>query len=326
MAVALAALTKLPEFNGSYEAGIAVGIDSSLANSEKLCLHRISAAMDGQDPKQVKIGCFTLVMRDLYGRLFRLFRVSNIYKLHHIVFIPAYTVMAVALAALTKLPEFNGSYEAGIAVGIDSSLANSEKLCLHRISAAMDGQDPKQVKIGCFTLVMRDLYGRLFRLFHVSNIYKLHHIVFIPAYTVMAVALAALTKLPEFNGSYEAGIAVGIDSSLANSEKLCLHRISAAMDGQDPKQVKIGCFTLVMRDLYGRHCSGKPPLAIEILIHGVYAGIHHGLISKPGEGTDTVFSDLLTVEPNEADHYFRTEIDKTKLLNALSIAIATNTC
>ena len=61
-----------------------------------------------------------------------------------------------------------------------------------------------------------------------------------------------------------------------------------------------------MRDLYVRHCSGKPPLAMEILMHGVYAGIHLGLISEPGEGTDTVFSDYSTVEPDEADHYFGT--------------------
>ena len=80
-------------------------------------------------------------------------------KLQHLVLIPAQIVMAIALAALTKLPEYNGNYEAGIAVGIDPSLESSEKLHLQEIPTDMEGQDPDHVRSGCFTLIMRDLYA-----------------------------------------------------------------------------------------------------------------------------------------------------------------------
>ena len=142
----------------------------------------------------------------------------------------------------------------------------------------------------------------------------------------MAVALAALTKLPEYNGNYKAGIAVGIDPSLASSEKLHLQEIPTDMGGQDPDDVRSGCFTLIMRDLYARHCVSKLALATEIFMYGVYAGIHLGFIAQPGEGMDMVYANLSALESNEADHYFGDELDKNKLLNALSIAVATKAC
>ena len=39
-----------------------------------------------------------------------------------------------------------------------------------------------------------------------------------------------------------------------------------------------------------------------------------------------MFADLLAVDANEADTYFGTEVNKTKLLNALSLAITTKAC
>ena len=62
--------------------------------------------------------------------------------------------MAVALAKFAKLPIYNGEYEAGIAVGIDPSLSNSEKLRLHRIPVNLQSQNLEDVRKGCFTLAM----------------------------------------------------------------------------------------------------------------------------------------------------------------------------
>ena len=142
----------------------------------------------------------------------------------------------------------------------------------------------------------------------------------------MAIALAQLAKLPVYNGEYEAGIAVGIDPSLSSHEKLRLHRIPANLQSQSLEDVRKGCFTLVMWDLYNRHCVGKSGIAVQILMYGTYAGIQLGLISAPTEGGDTVFADLSNIDVNDAHDYFMAEINKTKLLNALSIGIATKAC
>ena len=81
-----------------------------------------------------------------------------------------------------------------------------------------------------------------------------------------------------------------------------------------------------MCDLWDRHCASKVLAAAEILNYGTYAGIQLGLIAEPTECGDSTFADLSAVDANEADTYFGTEVNKTKLLNALSLAIATKAC
>ena len=61
-------------------------------------------------------------------------------------------------------------------------------------------------------------------------------------------------------------------------------------------------------------------------MYGTYAGIQLGLIAEPIEGGDSTFAHLLAVDANQADMYFGTEVNKTKLLNALPLAIATKAC
>ena len=61
-------------------------------------------------------------------------------------------------------------------------------------------------------------------------------------------------------------------------------------------------------------------------MYGVYAGIHLAFIAQPGEGIDMVYADLSFLESNEADHYFGNELDKNKLLNALSVTVTTKAC
>ena len=73
-------------------------------------------------------------------------------------------------------------------------------------------------------------------------------------------------------------------------------------------------------------CISKLALATEIFMYGVYAGIHLAFIAQPGEGIDMVYADLSSLESNEADHYFGNELDKNKLLNALSVAVTTKAC
>ena len=61
-------------------------------------------------------------------------------------------------------------------------------------------------------------------------------------------------------------------------------------------------------------------------MYGEYAGIQLGLIAEPTEGGDSIFANLSAVNVSEADEYFGTEVSKTKLLNALLLAIATKAC
>ena len=142
----------------------------------------------------------------------------------------------------------------------------------------------------------------------------------------MAEILAQMAKLPVYNEDYKVGIAVSIDPSLASSEKLRLHRIPADLRGLSRDNVVKGCFTILMRDLWNSHSAGKSTLASELQLYGVYAGIQLGLIAEPTDSSNVVFADLSRITANEADTYFGTAINKNKLLNALSLAIATKAC
>ena len=82
--------------------------------------------------------------------------------------------------------------------------------------------------------------------------------------------------------------------------------------GQNIDEVKKGCFTLVMRDLWDRHCTGKALAVAEILMYGTYAGIQLGLIAEPTEGGDSVFADFSAVDANEGDTYFGPEVKQNQ--------------
>ena len=126
--------------------------------------------------------------------------------------------------------------------------------------------------------------------------------------------------MPVYNEASEAGIAVGIDLSLSSSEKLRLHRVTTNLMGQNVHDVKKGCFTLVMCDLWDTlhrqsfSCCRNSHVW-DLCWHPL------GLIAKATESGDSVFAEFSAVDANEADAYFGAEVNKTKLLNDLSLAI-----
>jgi len=124
-------------------------------------------------------------------------------------------------------------------------------------------------------------------------------------------------QLPDFNGCYEAGVAIGVDPALGEDEKLRVQRPV----GRSVKE-SLG---LTLRWVWARFVEDKqlPDEIRDLIMYSVYAGLMSGMISF-GDG-DVIEADLTTqhAEPNGADAYFQPGISKDKITTALTVAVAT---